>query len=167
MPHRLAKSALVVAAVAVTAALSFAQEGNSVEVSPKVIEKGAKIFIAPIEGGLDTFLTAGIIKKQVPVVVVTDRAKAEFEITGISDSEKAGWAKMLFLGSEQSRELASIKVVDIKTGDVVYAYSVHEEAPTHGPQSSAESCAKHLKNDGISSKKEPSETKAPGDHNLI
>ena len=145
MPHRLAKSALVVAALAVTAALSFAQEGKSVEVSPKVIEKGAAIFIAPIEGGLDTFLTAGIIKKQVPVVVVTDRAKAEFEITGISDSEKAGWAKMLFLGSEQSRELASIKVVDIKTGDVVYGYSVHKGNSYHGKQSAAEACAKHLR----------------------
>jgi hypothetical protein len=120
-------------------------EGKAIVQSSTGIERGAKLYIAPIEGGFDIFLTAALIKKQVPVTVVTDHSKADYEITGISESEKAGWAKMLFTGSQQSRELASIKVVDLKSGDVVYGYAVHKGNSFRGKQSAAESCAKHLK----------------------
>ena len=65
------------------------------------IESGSKIFIAPM-GGFENYVTAGIIKKNVPVVVVADRDKAEYEIRGSAETEKAGWAKMLFIGSQQS-----------------------------------------------------------------
>ncbi len=50
----------------------------------------------PIEGGFDVSLVAAIVKKQVPVTVVTELAKADYEISGISQSDKGGWAKMLF-----------------------------------------------------------------------
>ena len=121
------------------------QEGKSVEQSSKAIERGSRIFIAPIEGGFDTFLTAAIIKKQVPVVIVTDRAKADYEISGIANTERAGWAKMLFMGVDNSNELASVKVVELKNNEVVYGYSVHKGNSYKGKQSAAEACAKHLK----------------------
>jgi hypothetical protein len=122
-----------------------AQEGKSVTESKRAIERGSKFFVAPMEGGFDTYLVAAIVKKQVPVTVVTDRSKADYEITGISDSEKAGWAKMLFMGSEQSREQASVKVVHIQSAEVVYGYNVHKGNSYRGRQSAAEACAKHLK----------------------
>jgi hypothetical protein len=122
-----------------------AQEGKSVTESKRAIERGSKFFVAPMEGGFDTYLVAAIVKKQVPVMVTTDRSKADYEITGISDSEKAGWAKMLFMGSEQSREQASVKVVHIQSGEVVYGYNVHKGNSYRGRQSAAEACAKHLK----------------------
>lgn len=78
----------------------------------------------PIEGGFDVSLVAAIVKKQVPVTVVTELAKADYEISGISQSDKAGWAKMLFLGTEASNEQASIKVLNTKSGDVVFGYNV-------------------------------------------
>jgi len=109
------------------------------------IRAGAKVYISPMEGGFDNFIAAGILKKQVPLVVVIDRSKADYEISGISDSEKAGWAKMMFLGSQQSNEEASIKVTDLKTGTVVFAYSVHKMNSYKGKQSAGEACAKHLK----------------------
>src|SRR5215472_5582903 len=99
---------------------ALAQEGKSVDQSKKGIERGSRIYIAPIEGGFDTFLAAAIIKKQVPVTVVTDRTKADYEVTGISSTEKAGWAKMLFMGVDISNDMASIKVVEIKSNEVVY-----------------------------------------------
>ena len=40
---------------------------------------------------------------------------------------------------------ASITVSNLKSTEVVWAYSVHEEASTHGNRSAAEACAKHLK----------------------
>jgi len=115
---------LVALVFALAANVAVAQEGKSVDQSKKAIERSSRIYIAPIEGGFDTFLAAAIIKKQVPVVVVTDRAKADYEITGIANSEKAGWAKMLFMGVDTSNDMASIKVVEIKSNEVVYGYSV-------------------------------------------
>ena len=84
--------------------------------SRKKVESGSKVYVAPMEGGFDISLVAAIIKKQVPVVVVTDEKKADYEISGISQSDKAGWAKMLFLGTDATNEQASIKVVDLKSG---------------------------------------------------
>jgi len=136
--------ALVFAFVVTT--FSQAQEGKGVDQSAKPIAKGSKVYIAPMEGGFDTFLVAAIVKKQVPVTVVTDETKADYTISGIAESEKAGWAKMLFMGSQQSRELASVKIVEVRSGDVVYGYAVHKGNSARGKQSAAEACAKHLKN---------------------
>ena len=108
------------------------------------IESGSKIFIAPM-GGFENYVTAGIIKKNVPVVVVADRDKAEYEIRGSAETEKAGWAKMLFIGSQQSNEQASIVVRKIKTDEIVFAYSVNKLNSAHGKQSAGEACAKHLR----------------------
>jgi hypothetical protein len=113
--------------------------------SKKRVERNSKIYVAPMENGFDTSLVAAIIKKQVPVVVVMDKNKADYEISGISESDKAGWAKMFFMGTDASREQASIKIVDLKSGEVVFGYNVHKENSARGRQSAAEACAKHLK----------------------
>jgi hypothetical protein len=125
-------------------ATAAGQEGKAVDQSTKPIQRGSRIYIAAIEGGFDTFLAA-IIKKQVPVVVITDRTKADYEITGIASTEKAGWAKMLFMGTDNSNDLASIKIVDLKSSEVVYGYAVRKGSSYRGKQSAAEACAKHLK----------------------
>ncbi len=109
------------------------------------IRAGSRIFIGPMDGGFENFIAAGIQKKHVPLIVVIDRGRADYEMSGISDSEKAGWAKMLFLGSQQSNEEASVKVSDLKTGAIVFAYSVHKTNSYKGRQSAGEACAKHLK----------------------
>jgi hypothetical protein len=111
----------------------------------KPIPKGARVFIAPVEGGFENYLAAAIQKKEVPVVVVTNREKAEFEISGVAESEKAGWAKMMFMGSAASKEQAGIKIVNIKSDEVVFAYAVHKSNSARGRQSAAEACAKHMK----------------------
>jgi hypothetical protein len=129
----------------ILAASAAGQEGKSVEQSSRAIERGSRIVIAPIEGGFDTFLAAAIIKKQVPVVIVTERGKADYEISGIANTEKAGWAKMLFMGVDNSNDMASIKVVYLKSDEVVYGYSVRKGNSYRGKQSAAEACAKHLK----------------------
>ena len=109
------------------------------------IPKGARLFIGPIEGGYDIYLSAAMHKKEVPVIIVTDRAKADFELSGVTESERAGWAKTIFLGNSSTSEQASIKVVNLKTGTVVFGYNVNKSSSARGKQSSSESCAKHLK----------------------
>jgi hypothetical protein len=44
-----------------------------------------------------------------------------------------------------SDEQASIAIVSIATGEVVYSYSVNKQSSAHGKQSTAEACAKHIK----------------------
>jgi hypothetical protein len=112
--------------------------------SSKAIPAGSKVYIAPMDG-FETFLKAALEKKEVALVVVEDKEKADFEITGASNSQKASTAKKIFRGSWHSREEASINVANIKTGEIVFAYSAHKENSAHGKQSSAEACAKHLK----------------------
>jgi hypothetical protein len=109
------------------------------------IPRGAKIFIAPLDNGYHIYLAAAIQKKQVPVVIVTDKSLADFELSAVTESDKANWAKMLFLGSGASAEQASIQIVNLKTSTVVFGYNVNKSNSARGKQSSAESCAKHLK----------------------
>jgi len=106
---------------------------------------GAKVFIAKMDGGFDDYLKNAIRKKEVPLIIVEDKSLAGFEITGHADSTKASTAKKLFTGSYHSAEQASISLANLASGDVVFAYSVNKSDSAHGKQSTAEACAKHLK----------------------
>lgn len=109
------------------------------------IPAGSRLYIAPIEGGYDTYLAAAMHNKQVPLILVTDRSKADFELSGVTESERASWAKIAFLGSTSTNEQASIKIVNVKSGTIVFGYNVNKTNSFKGKQSSSEACAKHLK----------------------
>ena len=51
---------------------------------------------------------------------------------------------MLIFGQIHSDDAASIQMINQKTGAVVFAYAVNKKN-THGQQTTAEACAKHLK----------------------
>ena len=121
------------------------EEGQLATVSNAKIPAGSKLYVAPMEGGFDNFIIAGFQKKGVPLIIVADKSKADFELSGIEESEKAGWAKMLFMGSQQSREQGSVKIADLKAGAVIFGYSVHKGNSYKGKQSAGEACAKHIK----------------------
>jgi co-chaperonin GroES (HSP10) len=107
------------------------------------VPAGSRIYIEAGDG-FDTYLTAALQKKKVPVVVVVDKDKAEYELSGVSDHQKAGWAKVVFMGQIHSDEQASVKLVNIKTGEVVFAYAGNKKNSMHGRQTAAEACAKHM-----------------------
>jgi hypothetical protein len=119
-------------------------EGKLAAVKDAKIPSYSKVYVAPM-AGFENYVIAGLRNKKVPLIVVVDRTKADYEISGVSDSEKAGWAKMLFIGSQNSNEQASIKVADLKTGAVIFGYSVHKTNSVRGRQSAGEACAKHIK----------------------
>ena len=114
------------------------------ELSKEKIPAGSKVYIAPLNG-YESFLVAAIVKKETPVVVVNSPDKADYTITGVSESVQAGWAKMLFMGSQQSNEQASIVMTNVKSGVAVWGYNVNKSNSYKGKQSSSEACAKHLK----------------------
>ncbi|MGH9774770.1 MAG: hypothetical protein ACRD50_07460 [Candidatus Acidiferrales bacterium] len=102
------------------------------------------MFIEPM-GGFETYLAAAFTKKKVPLQVVQDKAQADFVITGHSESVKASTAKKAIMWNWHSDEDATINVADAKTGEIAFAYEAHKQSSAHGQQSSAEACAKHLK----------------------
>lgn len=121
-------------------------ESASLSLSQESLPVGARLYVAPMPNGFETYVVAGLQQKQVPVKVIAIREKADYELTGVSETDKAGWAKMLFMGSTSTAETASIKIVNIKTGEVVYAYSVNKGNSARGKQSAGEAVAKHIKN---------------------
>ena len=87
------------------------------------IRSGAKVFVAPM-AGFEVPLKKAIAGKKVPIEVVEQREQAEYEITGAAESKKASTAKKVVLNQ----------------------YSAL------GHRSSAEACAKHLKDEAIAPK---------------
>ena len=125
-------------------ALAFPMAAASAPAAGK-LKAGSTVFVHPMPDGFDTYFKAALEKKKVPLVVVDSRDKAEYEIKGSSDTQKAGAAKKIFTGSWHSDEQASISVTGVQSGEVVYAYSANKKNSAHGKQTSAEACAKHLK----------------------
>jgi len=113
--------------------------------SAPALKPGVTVFVHPMNDGFDAYVRAALAKKKVPVVIVEHREQAQFEIKGASETQKAGVAKKIFLGSWHSDEQASISVTSVKSGEIVYAYSANKKNSARGKRTSAESCAKHLK----------------------
>src|SRR6267378_6013061 len=95
------------------------------------IRSGAKVFVEKMGGFEDNFIAA-IHTKQVPVVVVTDKDKADFFFSGYCN----------IYGNHHIE--ANVKAVN-KDGFVVFAYDFNQDYTVHGKQSAAEACAKNLK----------------------
>ena len=107
------------------------------------IPRNSRVYLAPMDG-FETYLAAAMRKKEVPLLMVTDRDQADFEITGIHDVKDAGWAKTIFVSPNPSAS-ASIQVVNLKTKVIVYADSSHRTTANRGERSTAEKLAKYLK----------------------
>jgi hypothetical protein len=124
------------------------------------IKSGSNVYIEPMDG-YETYLAAAIAKKKVPLVVVAEKHKAEYTITS-SVSERAPSMPAVVINNTNGvnnsgphsgypapgsfgRTNASISVVDTRTSQIVFAYAVGKAANTNQLQSTAEACAKHLK----------------------
>jgi hypothetical protein len=95
--------------------------------------------------GFETYMAAALQKKQVPLIVVTERDQADFEIIGSAEKKSAGWAKTIFMGDIRGSASASMQVVNLKTKVVVYADSSDRGSANRGHKSTSEKLAKYLK----------------------
>lgn len=113
---------------------------------PTYIPHGSKVYVNQIQGfnGFENYLVAAFKKKKVDLLVVSDRAQADFEITGYADHKRAGWAKIIF-GSGLPESEASIQVVNLKTSVVSYAVGSYKVDAVNGKKSTAEHLAKNLR----------------------
>lgn len=82
------------------------------------VAPGAKLFIAPMEGDLHDVLAAEIVKKKLPVSVVTDEQAADFIVTGKVTKSDDKWYNSA-LGGKDS-EKSSIRLVSVKDKQIVW-----------------------------------------------
>jgi hypothetical protein len=133
------------------------------------IKSGSAVYIEPMNG-YETYFAAALAKKHVPLIVVTDKGKADYIITstvsqhapsqpavvvnnttnvnssgypGAGGFPRAGYGAGY--GATLGTTSASISVIDVHSSQVLFAYSVGKTGNANRIQSTAEECAKHLK----------------------
>lgn len=99
-------------------------------------------------------IAAALVKKQVPVAVVTDNTKSQWTIRTVSsqkeDTTGTKVAKLLLWGGGGFTTFeGTIQVVDNESSVVLYAYNVKKG----NFQSAAEAFAKHFKDDYLSKRR--------------
>jgi hypothetical protein len=144
-----------------TVSVSAQTTSQSPELSNKVMDTFAaqriplnsRVYIAPFVSedsnkpvvGFETYMAAALRKKKVPLIIVSDRAQADFEIAGSADKKGAGLAKKWLLGDFRGTTSASFTMTNLHTGVVAYADASHRASANKGLRSSAEKLAKYLK----------------------
>ena len=83
------------------------------------VPAGAKIFIANMEGGLDRFIAAEILKQKLPVVVVPDEAVADYVLAGGSIKADDHWYNSVFGGRDTNE--GGVKLMSVKDKAVLWA----------------------------------------------
>jgi hypothetical protein len=108
-----------------------------------LITRDSSVFVDEM-GGFEHYLMAAMRKKSVGLIVVADPMQADYIIFGNFESKRAGWAKMFFLGSGMSGEMASMTMVNRRTKVVMFSDSSHRYNANRGKRSTAEKLAKYL-----------------------
>jgi len=129
---------------AMLAAASVVIAASQTPAAPR-LRPGARVFVNSMPEDFDSYLKSALVRKKVPLVVVDSKEEADFEIKGTSETQQAGTAKKIIMLDWRPDEQASISVADLKSGEIVFAYSVNKKSAAHGKATTAEACAKHLK----------------------
>jgi hypothetical protein len=83
------------------------------------VPPGSKVFIAPMEGNLHGFIAPEIVKKKVPLVVVTDEKDADFILTGASIRADDKWYHTVFGGKDKNE--GNVQLISVKDKQMVWA----------------------------------------------
>lgn len=86
----------------------------------RIIPDGSRIFVAPMEGKLEGFIAAELVKKKLPIVVVIDEKDADYIITGASIKGDDKWFHSVF-GTGKDKNEANIQVVSVKERAIIWA----------------------------------------------
>lgn len=136
--------AAVVILLMAGAVAALAQTQTPTDPTDTRIPRNSKVYIVPGDG-FEQYLAAAFRKKSVPLLIVTDRDAADFEITTTHDKQDASWARIYVWGLLHGSAQASIQVVNLKTKVVVFADSSTRLVALRGERSTAEKLAKYLK----------------------
>lgn len=84
------------------------------------IPDGSRIYISPMEGKLEGFIAAELVKKKLPIVLVIDDKEADYIIAGASIKGDDKWYHSVF-GTGKDKNEANIQVISVKDKTVVWA----------------------------------------------
>jgi hypothetical protein len=79
-----------------------------------------RVFVASMDDGFDTYVSAGLIKNNVPVLITADETAADYIIVGISARGPHKWYDTLF-GASRDRFQGSLKMIKVSDRTVVWA----------------------------------------------
>src|SRR5215468_7556247 len=80
---------------------------------------GAKIFIEPMQGDLHPFIAAEIVKKKLPVVIVTERNNAEYILSGSFIKGDGKWNRTALGVTDKNQ--GSVQLLNVKDKTLVWA----------------------------------------------
>ena len=83
------------------------------------IPKQSKIYIAPMEGGLDGFLAPEFVKKKLPVIVVTEESAADYVLVGASKRGDDKWYHSVWGGKDKNE--GAVRLIDVHSKQMVWA----------------------------------------------
>ena len=102
--------------------------GASLSVQARPIPAGSRFFVAPIPSGFDKFLLVSFLQQKVPLIAASEKGKADYEVSAFRENAKDG-----------------VKVVEAKSGDVIFACYVPKGFESFGKEHEAKACAKQLR----------------------
>lgn len=82
------------------------------------VAEGSKVFVAPMEGDFHDVLGTEIVKRKLPVSVVTDETAADFIITGKVSKSGDKWYNSA-LGGKDTKE-GSVRMLSVKDKSIVW-----------------------------------------------
>ncbi|MGH9967223.1 MAG: hypothetical protein ACREBG_05245 [Pyrinomonadaceae bacterium] len=84
------------------------------------IPEGSRIYISPMEGKLEGFIAAELVKKKLPIIVVIDDKQADYIIAGASIKGDDKWFHSIF-GTGKDKNEGNIQVISVKDKTVIWA----------------------------------------------
>jgi hypothetical protein len=100
----------------------------SLSVQARAIPAGSRFFVAPIPSGFDKFLLVSFFQQKLPLIAVSEKGKADYEVSAFRENANEG-----------------VKVVEAKSGDVIFACYVPKGFEAFGKEHEAKACAKQLR----------------------
>jgi hypothetical protein len=107
--------------LALIALVLLATSAQAQKTPKPTIPAGSKVYLAKMEGELDGFVSAQILKKKLPVTLVTDEAVADFIMTGGAVKGIHKWYDTVITGGERDRNQGNVKIVSVKEKTVIWA----------------------------------------------
>ena len=86
---------------------------------PGRVAPNSKVFISPMESGLDGFIAPEIVKKKIPIIVVTDEKDADFVLAGASIKADDKWYHVIFGGKDKNE--GNVRLLSVKDKQMVWA----------------------------------------------
>ena len=111
----------------------------------ETIRPGSKVYVTPTKDDFYRYLMAEIQKQDFPIVLVTKREEAEYEIAVTSSLSKSSDSQYSIFPNGNTNDDETLSIINLKTGVIIFTETVYNRNAKRGYKSAAEICAKHLR----------------------